>query len=761
MSQNGDEARTDRGDSLDDLALDALAAPGEEPPAEAEPTEPVVAYCDRLGLDVPARLRVFQKVCLAVHRAHQKGLIFGDLNPTRLTIAADGAAAAPSARGEDQRRIDEWSSPERVLGEPPAIAGDLYALGVLLYELLTGKRPYRVDYDDPDALAEAIVDQAPERPSRAAPRGRGRGRIGGDLDWVVARALSKEPERRCASAAELADELDRYLAKLPVRARRPTELYHLGLFLKRRKWIVPALGLLALGAIAGVVEGVHRHRAVARERDRADRARGAAREALAAGLARLAVEPNPGDDPQTLRRDLLADLGRYYDEVLETDGGAAGLAELADARTQKAVIAGALGDRADAAARFQAAVALWRSVVAERPNDFAAALRLAEAQAGLGRTLDPGEGGSAAAADQALEALDSARGLLTKLADDHPEATAARRALARTLGDAARLQKRRGAADRALGSIRGAAKLWEELVWEAPADLDARLALASALGLQARIEEDRPEEGAPAAMTTLQRAEEVLSAAPVAVAAGDPPPRLAFERARRLNDLAALERNLGAAPAALGHARRAAELLESLSTQFPVETDFRAELALAYNLLAELRRGMGERVEAMDIARKARELLERLTAEEPDDPAHPIDLATTWQLIGRLHGQSRENAEALRAFRRAIDLLEGRKELDGPNLYALACNLSLGLSLVGAGEGAPPLADDDPALSPAEKLRRRVYADRAVAVLGQAVARGFDNHELYRTDPALDPLRSRDDFKKLLADLAAKDHGGS
>ena len=760
MSQGGDEREEDRGGSLDDLAFDALSAPSAEAGAgavgEAEPTETVAAHCDRLNLDVPARIRVFQSVCRAVHQAHQKGLVFGDLNPSRLRIAADGSPVVPTAREDESANggIGEWASPERVMGDPPTIAGDVHALGALLYELLSGRRPYRVDYDDPAALAEAIVDQAPERPSRAA-RGLRR-RIGTDLDLIVGRAMFKEPERRYASAAELADDLDRYLARLPVLARRSSEFYRVGLFLKRRKWIVPAVALLVLGAIAGVVEGIHRHRTVRLERDRAERSRLATREALAGSLARLAEEPAPGDDPGVLRRDLLVDLARYYDDFLATDADAADLAELADARTRSAVIARALGHHDDAAARFRNAVDLWRTVVAERPGDFDSARQLAESQAELGRTLDSGEGSEGPETDEALEALKSARKLLTALADAHPESSPLRRELARALHDEARIQKRRGA-DAALGSIRKAVKLWEELAWEAPTDLDARLSLASALGLQAQIEEGRPE-GPAAALKTLERAVEVLSEE---AEAPNAPPRLAFELAKRLNDLASLERTTGASSSALSHAGRASELLETLSQAFPTEADYRAELALSHNLLAELHRGRGERTKALEFARKARETLERLMAEEPDDPGHPINLATTWQLIGRLDGQARRNAEALQAFQRAIDLLEGRKELDGSSSYALACNLSLGLSLVGAKDGAGPLDDDDPTLSPADKLRREIYAERAVEVLGQAIAKGFDNLELYRADPALDPLRSRHEFRKLLDELASKKSAGS
>jgi len=760
MTQGGDEREEDRGGSLDDLALDALSAPAAAAAAEAagetEPTETVEAYCDRLKLDVPARIRVFQAVCRAVHRAHQRGLIFGDLNPSRLRMMADGSPLISSTSdGESANvEINEWSSPERVMGETPTTAADIYALGVLLYELLAGRRPYRVDYDDPAELAEAIAEQAPERPSRAA-RGLGR-RMGTDLDLIVGRALFKEPERRYASAAELADDLDRYLARIPVLARRPSEFYRAVLFLKRRKWVAPALALLVLGAIAGVVEGIHRYQAVRLERDRAERSRLAAREALAGGLTRLAEEPNVGDDPGALRRDQLANLARYYDDFLAASAEATDLGELADARTRSAVIARALGDRADAAARFRNAVDLWKSVVSERPGDFESARRLAEAQAELGRTLDPGEKDGGPEAAEALRALESARKLLTALADAHPESSPPRRELARTLRDEARIQRRRGASDEALGSIRGAVRLLEELTWEAPNDIDIRMALASSLGLMARIEEGSPE-GPVAALKTLGRAVEVLSDK---ANAPNAPPRLAFELAKRLNDLASLERTTGATKAALPHASRASKLLEALSQAFSAETDYRAELALAYNLLAELRRGLGERAKAQELAGKARELLERLIKEEPDDPGHPLALATTWQLLGRLSGQARRNAEALQAFQRAIDLLEGRKELDGPSNYALACNLSLGLSLVGAKDGARPLDEDDPALSPSEKLRRQIYADRAVEVLGQAVAKGFDNAQLYRTDPALDPLRSRADFKKLLAKLAAK-RGGS
>jgi tetratricopeptide (TPR) repeat protein len=251
----------------------------------------------------------------------------------------------------------------------------------------------------------------------------------------------------------------------------------------------------------------------------------------------------------------------------------------------------------------------------------------------------------------------------------------------------------------------------------------------------------------------LERAIEVLGEAPEAKSA-DAPPRLAFETARRLIDLADMERADDAVRAAVGHAGRAVSVLEALAARRPNDVAYQEELAAAYNLAGELLRNQGALVPALDAARKAQKTLDRLTAERPDSPSLAIELSTTHQLLGRLLAQSGKNAEALASFRRAVDLLEGRADLDAANLYNLASALSLSFALVGAKDGAPPVEDDEK-LAPADKLRRRLYAQRAVEVLRQAADKGFRRLDVLRSDSALDPLRSREDFQKLLADLSA------
>jgi tetratricopeptide (TPR) repeat protein len=759
---------------LEVVALDAIA--GESPsapcpsPADEPASEPIAAYCDREALDAPARIRVFQAACRAVHAAHQRGTVFGDLEPSRLRATAGGAGVLvvpPAREPSGPAPLGAYTSPEQVRGEPATTASDVYALGLALFELLAGRYPYRVDVGDPSALAKAISDQSPGRPSAAASRANGRPAEGGsgpepppkpravpagDLDLIVLKAIHKEPERRYASAAELADDLDRCLQKLPVRAHAPSELYRLGRFLSRRRWAAPAaLALIAAAVFAGVwsARTISTER---RERERAERLYRSSRAAIEDVSARLAERPRGDEeDVAALRRGLLDGVSRYYEDFIAThERDPAAAADVAEAVTQMAMIARASG-RKDAKARLRDAIGRWRSLVAARPGDRGPRERLAEALAEFGRTIDAG-GGKGSRTDRALSAFEAARELLTPLVDAQPDARPLRRELARVYHDEAEIRDRDGQSGGEHDLVRRAIRLREELVFENPHDLDARLALASSYALMARIDARR-EIDRSGARGALERAIEVLDEAPGA-SASDAPPRLAFETARRLIDLADMERVDDAGREAVGHAGRAVSLLESLVARRPNGVSYQEELAASYNLAGELLRNQGSLGPALDAARKAEKTLDRLAAERPDSPSVAIGLSTTHQLLGRLLAQSGKNAEALASFRRAVDLLEGRADLDATNLYNLASALSLSLALVGAKDGAPP-PEDDEKLAPADKLRRRLYAQRAVEVLRQAVDKGFQRIDVLRSDPALDPLRSREDFRKLLADLAA------
>ena len=272
--------------------------------------EPIDAYCDRRRLPIDARLRLFEQVCEAVQYAHRNLVVHRDLKPSNILVTEeDGVAHVklldfgiakllnPGAAGhlsDDaaqslavQTRTGLWvmtpeyAAPEQVRGEQPSTATDVYALGVLLYELLTGHRPYRVPSRVAREVERAILEDEPERPStaltkapdaavlsraRAADTGRLRRRIAGDLDMICLMALRKEPDRRYHSAALLLDDIRRHLGGLPVAARPDAAAYRLRKFISRhRHGVAAAAGVFILSAgLVGFYTVQLRH-----ERDRA------------------------------------------------------------------------------------------------------------------------------------------------------------------------------------------------------------------------------------------------------------------------------------------------------------------------------------------------------------------------------------------------------------------------------------------------------------------------------------------------------------
>ena len=257
---------------------------------------PVDQYCDSHKLSVPKRLQLFRTICEALHYAHQKLVIHRDLKPSNILITNDGTprlmdfGIAKLLNPEcfqtelvtlsDRRPMTpQYASPEQVRGEPVTPATDIYSLGVLLYYLLTGRRPYGAAGLSRFELERLVCEVDPEKPSTkvqkvdevdsAASKGKpstspevlsqardtspeGLRRIlRGDLDMIVMMALRKEPKQRYASAKAFANDIERHLSGLPVKARRPTTLYRGSKFLRRHHESVAA-ALIALMLMAGV-----------------------------------------------------------------------------------------------------------------------------------------------------------------------------------------------------------------------------------------------------------------------------------------------------------------------------------------------------------------------------------------------------------------------------------------------------------------------------------------------------------------------------
>jgi eukaryotic-like serine/threonine-protein kinase len=269
---------------------------------------PIDAWCREHAPNWRARVRLLQRICEAVDYAHRNLVVHRDLKPSNVLVDAngdpklldfgvaklidDGSLPSPVTVLEQRALTPRYASPEQVRGDPVSIATDVYSLGVLSYEVLTGQLPYPMPASGLLAWRLAICETEPTRPSEAARRNEGPPTVapGGarraapalpaDLDDVLLMALRKEPERRYPSAAALAQDFAALLEHRPVVARRASAGYRARRFLRRHR-AASAVGVTAAAALGGF--GFFHVERVTAERDRAVRA-----EALATAEAQVA-----------------------------------------------------------------------------------------------------------------------------------------------------------------------------------------------------------------------------------------------------------------------------------------------------------------------------------------------------------------------------------------------------------------------------------------------------------------------------------------
>lgn len=666
--------------------------------------ERITDWCQAHRLSVRERVALFLRVCDAVHFAHRNLVVHRDLKPGNLLVTREGEPKlldfgiakllAPSDDPEGtlitadgfQRLTPAYASPEQVRGLPVTTASDIYSLGALLFELLTGLAPHRfaTQQPSPTELLRVVAEEEAPRASAIATDPARQRALRGDLDNILRHALRKDPAERYADVTALAEDLRRHLEGRPVRARPATWGYRAGRFVRRNPLGVGAAALLFVTLAGGIAATLMQKR---QAEERFNEVRQLARAVIFD--YHDAIAPLPGSTP--VREKLVKDALAYLDRLARSAGGDPGLRrELAAAYAKIARVQGNsyyanLGDTTGALRSARAALDLREGLLAEAPADAGNQAELASALVGKG-DIEYTMGdlrGARASYERALglrQQLPAGRAQVLALAEVHGR-----------LSDLLGLEGYTNLGDTAgaLQHLRRVLALVEPLALAPQPDTEAKDRLVEALlssAMMARSVGNAPESLAVASRA-LSLAQSVAAALP-----NDQGARAVVQKAKGLMRYALVEN--GQLPEAIEITRAALLEDEQMAAADPKNAQFRLNLGVSCNALGADLLAAGDAAGALPLHRRALALAEETLAAEAKSEDAQSAVAFSLQRTGQALVALGQAAAAAELFQRAIALREPAVRADPTNLRAqedvwtLQADLGNARSLTGDHAGA-------------------------------------------------------------------------